>query len=151
MKRERREEIVNLITKHRIATQEELVERLNQSGHCVTQATVSRDIREMKITKVTDDRGGSHYVMPPGNRENLSEKYLVMLTNGIKRYEVAGNLLVIRTISGTAMSIATAIDAFAWPEVVGCIAGDDTVFVATGNQEAAEQLTVRLRKHHLGE
>lgn len=151
MKRQRREAIQNLITKHRISTQEELVEMLNADGFKVTQATVSRDIREMKITKVADERGISYYALSDKREANLNDKYMLILNNGVRNYDYAGNFLVIRTITGTAMAVATAIDELSWPEVVGCIAGDDTVFVATADEEMAHRLGERLDNWHLGE
>ena len=113
MKTQRQNQILDLIVKKEIGTQEELMEELNKAGYSVTQATVSRDIREMKLTKV-----------------DLTEKYRRIFRDGFLSMDNAQNILVIRTVSGMAMAVAAAIDHMELHEIVGSIAGDDTIMCA---------------------
>ena len=144
MKVERHSKIVELIGKYEIETQEELAERLNNAGYRVTQATVSRDIRELKLSKVQSENGKQHYVVLQ-NQGSFSDKYIRILRDGFLSMDMAQNILVIKTVSGMAMAAATAMDALQFPEVVGCIAGDDTIFVATHTVEEAQALMEKIR------
>lgn len=130
MKMERRAKIIELIGKYPIETQEELAERLEQAGFNVTQATVSRDIRELKLTKVSVDGVHQKYTLLQDKEMNLAHKYIRVLQDGYLSMNQAENLLVIKTISGMAMAVAAAIDNLEVPGVVGSIAGDDTVMCA---------------------
>ncbi|MDD7404239.1 MAG: arginine repressor [Butyribacter sp.] len=130
MKMERRAKIIDLIGKYPIETQEELAERLEQAGFHVTQATISRDIRELKLTKVSVDGVHQKYTLLQEKETNLVHKYTRVLKDGYLSMDQAENLLVIKTISGMAMAVAAAIDNLEVPGVVGSIAGDDTVMCA---------------------
>ena len=110
-------------------TQEELAEYLNRAGYQVTQATVSRDIRELKLSKIQSENGKQRYVVLQG-RENFSDKYIRVLKDGYLSMDMAQNILVIKTVSGMAMAVAAALDALHFQEIVGCIAGDDTIMCA---------------------
>ncbi len=129
MKLERHSKIVELIGKYEIETQEDLAKRLKQAGFRVTQATVSRDIRELKLTKIAGQSGRQRYVVMQ-NQETLSDKYIRVLRDGYLSMDMAQNILVIRTVSGMAMAVAAALDAMHFHEIVGCIAGDDTIMCA---------------------
>ncbi len=129
MKVERHSKIVELIGKYEIETQEELAERLNEAGFKVTQATVSRDIRELKLTKVMSENGRQRYVVMQ-NQDGFSDKYIRILRDGFMSVDMAQNILVIKTVSGMAMAVAAALDAMHFHEIVGCIAGDDTIMCA---------------------
>lgn len=129
MKLERHSKIVELIGKYEIETQEELAERLNQEGYKVTQATVSRDIRELKLTKVQSENGRQRYMVMQ-NQTAFSDKYIRILKDGYVSMDMAQNILVIKTVSGMAMAVAAALDAIHFHEIVGCIAGDDTIMCA---------------------
>lgn len=129
MKLERHAKIIELIGQYAIETQEELAEKLNQSGFRVTQATVSRDIRELKLTKMSVD-GRQRYVIVQNHNNQMGEKYIGILKEGFLSMEMAQNILVIKTVSGMAMAVGAALDAMHWHEIVGCIAGDDTIFCA---------------------
>lgn len=129
MKVDRHSKIVELIGKYQIETQEELAERLNSVGYQVTQATVSRDIRELKLSKVQSETGKQRYVVLK-NQGSLSEKYIRILRDGFISVDMAQNLLVIKTVPGMAMAVAAAVDAIQFQEIVGCIAGDDTIMCA---------------------
>lgn len=132
MKKSRHEKIRELIAQYEIETQEELAERLKKEGYQVTQATVSRDIREMKLSKVSGADGRQKYVMYERDNENgkLGDKYIRVLKDGYSSMDVARNILVMKTASGMAMAVAAAVDAMKMPEIVGCIAGDDTIMIA---------------------
>ena len=130
MKGNRHAKIIELIRKNHIETQEELAEQLNQEGFRVTQATVSRDIRDLKLTKVPDENGKQRYAVAPADISEMGEKYIRVLRDGFMSMDMAQNILVIKTVSGMAMAVCAAIDAMKWSEVVGSIAGDDTIMCA---------------------
>ncbi|MGN0372973.1 MAG: arginine repressor [Enterocloster sp.] len=130
MKMERHSKIVELIGKYEIETQEELAERLNEAGFNVTQATVSRDIRELKLTKIQAENGKQRYVVLEGPKLTSAIKFIRILKDGFVSMDMAQNILVIKTVSGMAMAVAAALDAIQFSEIVGCIAGDDTIMCA---------------------
>ena len=130
MKIGRQAKIVELVNTHDIETQEELADLLNSAGYNVTQATISRDIRELKLTKVSTDRGRQKYVVLRQSGDGMAEKYVQVLKNGFLSMDSAQNILVIKTVSGMAMAVGAAIDHLSMNGVVGCIAGDDTVMCA---------------------
>lgn len=132
MKVSRHAKIIELITHNNIETQEELADLLNKSGFKVTQATISRDIRDLKLTKVSVDGGRQRYVVHQTEKidNQMNEKYIRVLRDGFVSMDMAQNMLVIKTVAGMAMAVAAAIDAMNWGEVVGCIAGDDTIMCA---------------------
>ena len=130
MKVERHSKIVELIGKYEIETQEELAEKLNQSGFNVTQATVSRDIRDLKLTKILGENGRQRYMVLECPRGTSAIKYIRILKDGFMSMDMAQNILVIKTVAGMAMAVAAALDAIHFQEVVGCIAGDDTIMCA---------------------
>lgn len=130
MKRKRHEVIVELIEKYDIETQEELAVYLKGEGYDVTQATVSRDIRELKLSKIATGDGKQKYVIFKNDDSFLGDKYIRVLKDGFVSMSMAQNILVIKTVAGMAMAVAAAIDALKFPEVVGCIAGDDTIMAA---------------------
>lgn len=145
MKRDRQSKILEIIQKHDIMTQDELAERLGDQGFIVTQATVSRDIRELKLNKVPLPGGGQKYTVPGREDDDMENRFVRVLRDGFLSMDVAQNILVIRTVSGMAMAVAAALDAQEFQEIVGCIAGDDTIFVAVRTQEATEELKEKLQ------
>jgi len=145
VKVERHSKIVELIGKYEIETQEELAERLNAAGYRVTQATVSRDIRELKLSKVQSENGKQHYVVLQ-NRGSFSDKYIRILRDGYLSADMAQNILVIKTVSGMAMAVAAALDAMHFHEIVGCIAGDDTIMCAVRSVDDTILLMDKIRK-----
>ena len=146
MKIGRQAKIIELIGRYDIETQEELANYLKEEGFRVTQATISRDIRELKLTKISVSGGHQKYaVLTPGSRQ-MSEKYLRVLRDGFINMDRAGNLLVINTVSGMAMAVAAAIDAMNWSEVAGCIAGEDTIFCAVHSEDETVVVMDKLRK-----
>lgn len=146
MKISRHAKIVELINKFNVETQEELAECLNQSGFKVTQATVSRDIRDLKLTKVAMDGGKQKYVVMHKSEKDMSAKYMRILKDGYASMDMAQNILVIKTVSGMAMAVAAAIDAMNWSQVVGCIAGDDTIMCAIRSVEETVNVMDKINK-----
>lgn len=150
MKRGRQEKILEIIENQDVETQEELARCLRDAGFQVTQATVSRDIRDMKLSKVASERGGQKYAAMKYKDADLTqmqagEKYVRVLQEGFASMDIAQNLVVIRTVSGMAMAVAAALDAMKFPEVLGCIAGDDTIMVASRSVAEAEKLITKIK------
>ena len=148
MKINRHARILDLIERHEIGTQEELADYLNKEGFAVTQATISRDIRQLHLTKVPASGGRQKYAalketVPEGGR--MDEKLLRVLRAGFLSADCAGNILVIKTVSGMAMAVAAALDAMKWPEIAGCIAGDDTIFCAIHRTEDTKPVMEKIR------
>ena len=145
MKLERHSKIVELIGKYEIETQEELAEHLKQAGYKVTQATVSRDIRELKLTKVQSENGRQRYMVMQ-NQTAFSDKYIRILKDGYVSMDMAQNILVIKTVSGMAMAVAAALDEIHFHEIVGCIAGDDTIMCAVRSVDDTILMMDKLKK-----
>ena len=130
MKEQRQSKILSLIQKQEIETQEDLAQALEDAGFKVTQATVSRDIRELKLTKVASKNKGQKYVALANFENQVSDKVIRVFKAGFVSMDVASNLLVIHTLNGMGNAVASAIDAFNYEEIVGTLAGDDTIFCA---------------------
>jgi len=131
MKTDRHARIIELISEHSIETQEELANLLNKEGFKVTQATVSRDIRKLKLVKVPLKNGKQKYAINTNEIEDqYAEKYVRILKEAFISMDSAQNILVIRTVAGMAMAAAAAFDAMNFPGCVGSIAGDDTIMIA---------------------
>lgn len=145
MKKDRHEKIMELIHTRDVETQEELAACLQAAGFKVTQATVSRDIRQMHLSKVPAGNGRQKYaVLSSHQDQHMNDKYVRILKDGFSSMDMAQNILVIKTVSGMAMAVAAAVDAMKFPEVVGCIAGDDTIMVAVRTVEDTKKLMDRI-------
>ncbi len=140
MKKIRHRKIVEIIEKYDVETQEELAGYLKEAGFIVTQATVSRDIRELKLSKVLSGNGKQKYVVLKQDDGHLEDKYIRVLRDGFSSMDMAQNILVVKTVSGMAMAVAAALDALKFSEIVGCIAGDDTIMVAVRTVEETQAL-----------
>ena len=146
MKAKRQSKILELIRKNDIETQEELLAFLLDDGFVVTQATVSRDIREMKLTKIATESGRQKYAVLNDKVEYMSEKYARVLRDGFVSMDVAQNILVIKTVSGMAGAVCASIDAMNLHEIVGSIAGDDTIMCAIRTTEDTVTIMKKIRK-----
>ena len=146
MKSIRHAKILEIINKYDVETQEELSAHLQEEGYIVTQATVSRDIRELKLTKVPLGNGRQKYAVISKSQEEMKRKYVRIFKDGFSSMDMAQNILVIKTISGMAMAVAAALDAMNCNEIVGSIAGDDTIMCAIRTVEDTASLMKRLRK-----
>lgn len=140
MKKNRHQKIVEIIENHDVETQEELAGYLQKAGFTVTQATVSRDIRELQLSKIPSGNGRQKYVILKQDDSHMGDKYIRVLRDGFTSMDMAQNILVVKTVSGMAMAVAAAIDALKFPEIVGCIAGDDTIMVAVRTVEETQEL-----------
>jgi len=142
-KQERHNKIIELIRDSEIETQEELCELLNKSGYNITQATISRDIRELKLIKANGaiDAGRQKYaVMLTQEETGVTEKSMRILRDGIISMKCVQNILVIKTLGGLAMGVAASVDALDEPDIIGTIAGDDTIFCIVQNNKRGVML-----------
>jgi transcriptional regulator of arginine metabolism len=146
MKATRHAKILELIDKYEIETQEELSDYLRREGYQVTQATVSRDIRELRLTKVAGENGRQHYAALTEPVEDLGGKYVRVFKEGFRSADTAQNILVVKTVSGMAMAVAAALDNMECDEIVGSIAGDDTIMCAVRTSAEAKELLTRLKR-----
>ncbi len=146
MKETRQNKIKEIIEAKPIETQEELLEELKKEGFVITQATISRDIREMKLTKVLGDDGKQKYSMLKNFDTDVELKYKKVLSAGIVSVDNTDNLIVIRTVSGMAMAVAAALDNMDIQGFMGCIAGDDTIFAAARNKEFCKRIIAGIRE-----
>ncbi len=134
MKNLRQDKILELIEKYDIETQEELADKLTESGFTVTQATVSRDIRALKLVKGASAAGGYKYVRPTMTAAN-QPRFGAAISESIVKMDSAGNLIVIKTYPGLAQPVAAYIDSMPSADILGCVAGDDTIMVCVRNPE----------------
>ncbi len=146
MKYLRHAKILEIITKKDIETQEELTNALKQIGMNVTQATVSRDIKELRLIKQMSRHGRYKYTSMASQESLLTDRLVRVFKESIVALDHAGNILVLRTIPGAGMAAAASIDAAGFEEVVGTIAGDDTIFVLVRDAENVEEVKERFRK-----
>ena len=140
MKIARHAEILRLIKEYDIETQEELAARLKESGFSATQATVSRDIRELRLTKTASEKGRMRYIALQKNENEADGKYVRTLKDAVIEVETAENLVVVKTESGMAMASAAALDELSIHGIIGSIAGDNTIFLATKSGDDAEKV-----------
>lgn len=138
MKEQRQSKILSLIQKNEIGTQEDLAMSLENEGFHVTQATVSRDIRELKLTKVAVKSGGQKYVALANVEQQVSEKVIRVFRDAFVSIDYAGNTIVIRTLIGMGNAVAAAVDAFNIQEIIGTLAGDDTIFCLVKHEDHIE-------------
>ena len=144
MKQNRQNAILDIISKNTIETQEQLIEKLTEAGYNVTQATVSRDIRELRLTKVSCGFGVYKYVVSNQESHVHSVKYLNILKETVTTIEHAGNLVVIKTYPGMAQAAAAALDSMGWTEIIGSIAGDDTIIIVLRSADASRTFSLEL-------
>ena len=122
--------ILSIIEQENIETQEELASKLREMGIVVTQATVSRDIKELRLLKVLSPNGSYKYATADKAEHGVSERLVRMFIDSVLSISCAENLVVIRTLPGSANAAGEAIDSMRWPEILGTISGDNTIFVA---------------------
>ena len=144
MKNERQSKIIELINSYDIETQELLLDKLREAGFAVTQATVSRDIKELNIVKVSVKGRGYKYAVKSASADRDGTKYANILREAATSVISAGNLVIVRTYAGMADPSAAAIDLTWHNDILGSIAGDDTIFVATADQTSAERLADKI-------
>lgn len=140
MKAVRQDAILDIIKNHEVETQDDLVRYLNENGFIVTQATVSRDIKELKLVKVLSETGVYKYAKSVSKNHDYMEFYVKMFRDCVKSIVKAGNILVVSTLAGSANTAAELIDSMEIPHVAGTIAGDNTVFVAIKDEKSASEV-----------
>jgi transcriptional regulator of arginine metabolism len=143
MKNQRQKKILELISKYEIETQDELTQLLVDNGFNATQATVSRDIKELRLLKVLSEHGGYKYATVERAEKGLNDRFIRILTESILSMECVGNLMVIKTLSASANAACEAIDSMKWNEVLGTIAGDNTLLIIGRSPEAIETIQAR--------
>ncbi len=146
MKTARQNKIIELVEKNEIETQEELGELLKAAGFAVTQATISRDIRELKLTKVAIDLDRQKYIVLRSHNSEMNEKYARILRDSFVSMAKAQNILVVKTVPGMAMAAAAALDALQVDGIVGCIAGDDTIMCAIRTEKETDVVMEKLHR-----
>lgn len=145
MKGLRQRKIREIISERDIGTQKALAEALRNEGLPVTQATISRDIKEMQLVKVPLDDGKYKYALPQDQRFNPSQKLRRALLDHFVSAEAAENLVVVKCLPATANTVASLIDGMNWPEVVGTVSGDDTLLIVCRSRDKAEEIAQRIR------
>ena len=148
MKSTRQEDIIRIISSKAVETQEELASELRELGYNVTQATISRDIKELQLIKVSSGEHGTYkYASRPERRDSaVNERLIRILSDSLISVDYAGQMVVVRTLSGSANVAAEAIDTLQWKEVLGTIAGDNTIFIVVKNKKDAEKVVNRIRE-----
>lgn len=144
MKTNRQKKILEIVNHNTVETQDDLILALAEEGFHVTQATISRDIRELQLTKVLTSKGNYRYVAPKREEPQTGVKFNTALVESVVSVEYAMNLIIIHTFPGLANAVAAGIDRLAIAEVLGCVAGDDTIFVATRTEKSAKTISERL-------
>ena len=146
MKSSRQDEILRIIREKDVETQEELAEELRKNGYKVTQATVSRDIRELRLLKVAANGGGFKFARPERHETAVSDRLTRILNDSLVNVDFSGNMIVVKTLSGSANVAAEALDNLGWEEILGTIAGDNTIFIVARNETDTAEITNRIRK-----
>ncbi|MBQ6959866.1 MAG: arginine repressor [Clostridia bacterium] len=145
MKNARQTAILSIIEQYDVETQEELAGRLKDMGIVVTQATVSRDIKELRLLKVLSGSGGYKYATADKAEHGLSERFVRMFRDSVLSINFAGNIVVVKTLAGSANAAAEAIDSMHLPEILGTMAGDNTILVIVQNEAEAAQAVKRFQ------
>lgn len=143
MKAARQRKIIELITERSISTQEELTSDLIAAGFEVSQATVSRDIKEMGLIKVMGKGGNYYYAFPNPEAPNPEKRLKRLFADSVLKIEISDNLVVIKTLPGVAHAIASCVDGIDWPEIIGTVAGDDTILAVVKSRRLAKQIHQR--------
>jgi len=146
MKKRRQAKIIELISSREVETQEELQELLGECGFEVTQATISRDIKELRLVKDLSSKGKYFYSTGKRNTENINRRAGGIFNESIIKVDHAQNIVVIKCFAGMANAVCAAIDSMSIDEVLGSIAGDDTIFILCANESSAANFTYNLRK-----
>lgn len=144
MKSQRHARILELVSKYEIETQEDMMSRLQSEGFKVTQATVSRDLKELKLTKTLTARGTYRYSVGNSRRHNGSGKLNNAMVDSITQVDYSLNTVVIKTYPGLAQAVASAVDALNMHSILGSVAGDDTIIVVTRSEDDAKEINEKI-------
>ena len=146
MKTSRQNAIIELIEKYDIETQEDMIAHLRALGYEVTQATVSRDIRELKLTKVLSASGSYRYVKNKVNHHEGNIKLNHAVVDAITKVDYSANIVVLKTYPGLAMAVASGVDALNLSNVLGCIGGDDTIMIVTKDEATSAEISENIKE-----
>lgn len=146
MKSQRHTRMIELVTKYEIETQEELMKRLQSEGFKVTQATVSRDLKELKLTKTLTAKGTYRYAVNVGRQRTGSGRLNNAMADSIVQVDYSLNNVVIKTYPGLAQAVASAVDALNMHNILGCVAGDDTIIIVTRSVEDSAEINDKIRE-----
>ena len=146
MKKRRHEKILQIISNNTVDTQEELLRLLRQEGFDVTQATVSRDIKELRLVKTQTGTGKYRYTAPKESVRDISSRFYSLFSENTISVQSACNMVVIKSLTGMAQAVCAAMDSLHWEGIVGTLAGDDTIFVVTKDEDCARRFTEELRQ-----
>ena len=146
MKSARQTAILSLIEQQDIKTQEELAQKLQEMNIKITQATVSRDIKELRLLKVLSSNGEYKYATSDQAEHGISERFVRMFVDSVLSVASSGNIIVIKTLSGSADVAGEAIDSMRWPEILGTISGDNTIFVVVKNENDTQEVVERFNE-----
>ena len=146
MKSERQNRILELVSKYEIDTQEEMIERLRSEGYTVTQATISRDLKELKLTKALTARGTYRYCVSQGRKHTSNVRLNNAMADSILHVDYSMNNVVIKTYPGLAQAVASSVDAMNMDSILGCVAGDDTIIIVSRDVESSAQISEKLRE-----
>ena len=146
MRYSRQNKILDIINTHEVETQERLVSLLRKSGYKVTQATISRDIKELQLVKTLSSSGKYKYTVGAGAGQPISDRYIKVFKETIQTVAYSGNIIVIKTLQGCANAACEAIDTLGFPNVVGSLAGDNTIFLVISDPEKVPALVNRFNE-----
>ena len=146
MKKKRLDKIIEIITQFEVETQDDLIAHLHKAGYDVTQATVSRDIRELKLTKVMTGRGSYRYIRSTADKDVKGLHISHALSEAILRVASAQNLVVLHTFPGMAQAIAIEVDNLQHPYILGSVAGDDTILIVVSDTPSAVSISEQIKE-----
>lgn len=146
MKTRRHAKILEIINSRSVETQEELQQLLREAGYQVTQATVSRDIKELRLIKTPDAAGGYHYGIANSGAEHISSRFHSIFSDSVLDVQYAQNIVVVHCLTGMAQAACAAMDSLHWKQVIGTLAGDDTFICVATSEQDAEDLVLELKK-----
>ena len=146
MKSRRHAKILDIISEYPIETQDELLTRLKDEGYKATQATISRDIKDLRLVKTLGSDGKYRYVSAAKNSTDIRSNFSSLFASSVNSIDFAQNIVVIKTLGGMAQAVCAALDSNDYKAVVGTIAGDDTIFIACRSSQLAVSLTEELKK-----
>ena len=146
IKDKRHRKIIEIISEYSVETQDELMNLLSQNGYDVTQATISRDIRDLKLVKISTEGHTYKYALTAHDDMHISGKYRNIIKETVTRVDYTGNIAVLKTYAGMAQATAAAVDGMRWNEIVGSIAGDDTIFVLMRDEDMALEFVTKFRR-----
>jgi transcriptional regulator of arginine metabolism len=139
----RHSKVLELIKRYDIETQEELANYLRDAGFQVTQATVSRDIKELRLVKTLSKNGAYRYDTGERNESGMINRFLKIFSNSVISLKHTGQIIIIKTLSGSANAAAEAVDSLDWPEIAGTIAGDNTIFVVCTEEADVKEVVLK--------